>query len=71
MTYHARQSHAQKQITGAGQETELITQLYSCRPAALDAYRLEDLQRRYSKVPARRVEYLLTIARQNRKDEAR
>lgn len=62
---------APKQITGDLQKAELVTQLFSCRPHMLDAYRLEDLRRRFSKVDPKVVEYELIRARQHRREELR
>lgn len=55
--------------TGADQKVSLIRQLYECRPHMLALYTVDELRRRYSKVPARVVEYELTIARQKRAGE--
>jgi hypothetical protein len=62
---------AAPQITGAQQETQLTRQLWECRPHMLDRYELDELCAKYNKVGRKKVEYLLTVARQKRAGEVR
>lgn len=57
------------QRTAADQRTDLQMMLYQCRPGMLAQYTVEGLLRTHSKLKAKEVEYLLTIARQNRAGE--
>ncbi|MBE7186046.1 MAG: hypothetical protein INR68_16740 [Methylobacterium mesophilicum] len=63
-----RRALPQKEVTAAQAKTQLMTLLYSARPAALATFTVEDLCRMY-RVPERVVEYELTIARQKRAGE--
>lgn len=58
----------EKQVTPALARTQLVSLLYSCRPAMLATYTAESLCRMY-RVDARTAEYELTIARQKRAGE--
>jgi hypothetical protein len=52
MSYRQQQTnYGSKVVTGADQKVQLMSWLYSCRVKMLDAAVLEDVQRRYSKVP--------------------
>lgn len=59
------------QRTATDQRASLQSLLYQCRPQMLDQYTVDGLLRTHSKLKAREVEYLLTIARQNRAGEVR
>jgi hypothetical protein len=72
MSYRQQQTnYGSKVVTGADQKVQLMSWLYSCRVKMLDAAVLEDVQRRYSKVPRQVVEYELICARQRRAGEDR
>ena len=66
-----QRDYGPKPITGADQKVQLLNWLCQCRPHMLDSCDIDDLRGRYSKVNPKEVEYLLIVARQNRKDEAR
>lgn len=63
-----RRALPQKEVTAAQAKIQLMTLLYSARPAALAALTVESLCRMY-RVPPKVVEYELQIARQKRAGE--
>lgn len=67
----AQSRYAPPQMTGEQHKNQLMRLLYECRPHKLDEFTVDELLRTHSKVPAREVEYMLTIARQKRAGEAR
>lgn len=72
MSYRPQQrNYGSKEVTGKDQKVQLLQWLYQCRPHMLDIATLDELRRRYSKVPAKEIEYLLIVARQQRAGEAR
>lgn len=71
MNHHQPNRFQPPQRTAADQRHDLHMLLYQCRPHMLDAYTVDSLLRTHSKLKAKEVEYLLTIARQNRAGEAR
>lgn len=63
--------YAPKVRTAEDQKNELHLLLWQCRPKALDGFDVDTLRRTHSKLDPKLIEYMLTIARQNRAGEPR